>query len=103
GYRYLRLNDTLVIDEDLTTADPTSTVLPVGTHFRLQDRFETRNDFNGGQIGLAGEVRSGRLIFSGRGLVALGNSHKEATISGATIITAPGGAPQFNAGGLLTQ
>ena len=103
GYRYLRLEDTLQIDEDLTTIEPNNPSLPLGTRFQLSDRFESQNDFNGGQVGLAGEMRRGRLIISGRGLVALGNSRKEVNIIGRTIVTVPGAAPVFTAGGLLTQ
>jgi Putative beta barrel porin-7 (BBP7) len=101
GYRYLRLNDSLHISEDVTATDPTSTTIPVGTRFQVEDRFDSHNDFNGGQVGLAAELRRGRFVVGARGLVALGNSHKEVSINGATRITVPGTAPQMNLGGLL--
>src|SRR5205085_3026875 len=75
--------------------------VPAGTLFVVQDRFESKNEFNGGQIGLAGEYRSGAWSVDARGLVALGNTHSEVTIAGATQITVPGGVPTTRPGGLL--
>jgi hypothetical protein len=48
-------------------------------------------------------MRSGRWFLGGRNLVALGNTHSQVEISGATRVTTPGGASTINAGGLLTQ
>ena len=103
GYRYLNLQDDVTITENLTVLSAANPAIPQGTTFALQDRFRTINDFNGGQIGLAGETWSGRWYLSGRNLIALGNTHTETTISGVTVATTPGGTPIVNAGGLLTQ
>jgi hypothetical protein len=103
GYRYLNLQDQVDIDEHLTVLSTDNPAIPAGTTFVVQDRFKSTNEFNGGQIGLAGEYRSGRWYFGGRNLVALGNTHSEVTISGDTVVTTPGGVPAVNAGGLLTQ
>ena len=103
GYRYLNLQDDVTINENLTVLSADNPAIPQGTTFALQDRFKTINDFNGGQIGLAGETWSGRWYLSGRNLIALGNTHTETTISGVTVATTPGGTPIVNAGGLLTQ
>jgi hypothetical protein len=102
GYRFLRLEDSVVVTENLVATDPAGAV-PAGTRFILQDRFDTRNDFHGGQVGLAGEVRQGRAFVSLRALVALGNVYKQTWIGGATLIGVPGQAEQTNAGGLLAQ
>jgi hypothetical protein len=100
GFRYLQLNDDLTISEDLTSIDPNSN-LPVGTRFQVTDSFKTRNEFYGGQVGLAGEQRRGQFFFNWRGLVGLGTTHKEVTIDGSTIITVPGSPATKYQGGLL--
>jgi hypothetical protein len=104
GFRYLQLDDSLEIFEDLTTeaGDPLANTLPAGTRFQVYDSFRTRNEFYGGQVGLAGEHRRGGGFYVGwRVLVGLGTTHKEATIDGATTITPPGGPSTTYAGGLL--
>ncbi|MFO0810500.1 MAG: BBP7 family outer membrane beta-barrel protein [Gemmataceae bacterium] len=106
GYRYLRLQDSLQITENLQVIglDPNLVdQLPVGTTFVVQDTFETTNTFNGGQVGLASEWRNGRLFFGARGLVAIGNTNKEINVTGFTRVTQPGAAPQTFVGGLLAQ
>jgi hypothetical protein len=111
GYRYARLKDTLLITDNVTAIPlggatipfGTQTItLPFGTGIFHSDRFETRNDFNGGQVGFAGEWRRGRWFLGGRTLVAIGNVHKEAVITGSTLSAIPGvGAGQTNAGVLV--
>jgi hypothetical protein len=103
GYRYLNLQDEVTVTENLTVLSAGNPAIPQGTTFALQDRFNTTNTFNGGQVGLAGETWSGRWYVSGRNLIAFGNTHTETNISGATVATTPGGAQIINAGGLLTQ
>lgn len=100
GYRYLRLKDDLSIVEDLTSTGPVDS-LPVGTRFQVLDRFRTENHFHGGRLGLAAELFRGRYFVDVTGSVALGVTHEVVEISGATVITAPGGAPMTRAGGLL--
>lgn len=103
GYRYLNLTDRLGITEDLTVLTAANPAIPLGTTFQVHDQFDTENHFHGGQIGLAGERRSGRWYIGGRTLIALGNTHSEVNISGFTRATPPGAAPIVNAGGLLAQ
>src|SRR5262249_24972715 len=50
GYRFLRLHEGLEIDETETSINPESPIF--GTTFALTDRFDTKNDFNGGELGL---------------------------------------------------
>ena len=103
GYRYLNLQDKVDVAESLTVLSNNNPAIPQGTTFNLLDSFHSTNSFNGGQVGVAGETRSGRWILSGRTLVALGNTHSEVTISGDTRVTSPNGMSMVNAGGLLTQ
>jgi Putative beta barrel porin-7 (BBP7) len=102
GYRYMQLTDQVVISEQLAAADPNANT-PVGTGFNVFDSFYSKNTFNGGQIGLAGEVRRGRFFASARTLVAIGGVHKEIEIFGSTTIAVPGQIPQQFLGGLLAQ
>jgi hypothetical protein len=102
GYRYLNLNEGLHITEDLISlrAVPQAGI-SVGDHIVVLDNFNTRNQFNGGQVGAVGEYRFGKLVLGGSLKVALGNMHEEININGATSITSatPGVAPRtFNSG-----
>ncbi len=88
GYRFLNLRESLNITEDLVAlrAVPASGTA-VGDHIVVTDHFGTRNTFNGGQLGVAGEWRTGRLFVGGRVQVALGNVHQVININGSTTIT----------------
>jgi hypothetical protein len=111
GYRYMRLKDTLEITDNITGVPFGGATIPFGTQTLAvpfgssifhSDRFETRNDFNGGQIGFASEWRSGRWFLGGRSLIAIGNVHKEAVITGSTLSAIPGvGSGQTNSGVLV--
>ena len=103
GYRYLNLSEGLHITEDLVAlrAVPQAGI-GVGDRIRVTDRFDTRNQFNGGQFGLAGEYRFGRLYVGGSVKLALGDMHQVVNIHGGTQITpAMGGAPTVFNSGLL--
>lgn len=103
GFRYMHLLDDLRIDENLTNLDPNRGV--VGEGFIVQDRFHSNNNFYGGQIGAAGEFRSGQFFMDWRGLVALGSTTRTVSISGTTTFLdpVPGGNPITQVGGLLAQ
>ena len=103
GFRYLRLEDEVSINEDLTVSgtDPGRTNIPIGTRFGVHDSFTTRNEFYGANVGLTGERRSGCYFVNWRGTIAFGTVHKTASIEGSTTITNPGGTPVTYPGGLL--
>jgi hypothetical protein len=94
GYRYLNMADELSIVSNrfLNLAD--------FGRFDEQsiDLFNTRNIFNGGQIGVAGGRNLGRFSVEGRASVALGNLHRTASIAGFTTTTTDAGANTFNTG-----
>jgi hypothetical protein len=100
GYRYLNLNDTLNIQEDLRGLPGSQND---GFTFRVNDNFRTENHFHGVNLGLAGERRFGAFFMGGRATVALGNTHSIVDIDGSTVITNPNGVSQRFSGGLLTQ
>jgi len=94
GYRYLRLSDRLRINETEIATDPAGFV-PVGTRIDLTDRFDTRNEFHGAEVGLLGEVRRDIFYAQVLGKVALGCTHEVVSIGG---VTRPVGEPAFPVG-----
>ena len=96
GYRYMQLDEHLLIREDLTSV----AVNP--THFDIMDSFDTRSDFHGVEFGMLYERQSGRLSFEVLAKIALGNAHDEVTIDGSTATTLQGVTTNFQ-GGLLAQ
>jgi hypothetical protein len=100
GYRVLHLTEELTVTERLVNLT-TDRGAPPGTTIVVQDRFRTENTFHGGQVGLAGERRSGRWYLEGRALVALGVVHQVVEIDGSTAVTLPGQPTVVRPGGLL--
>ncbi|MCS7015190.1 MAG: BBP7 family outer membrane beta-barrel protein [Gemmatales bacterium] len=100
GYRYMQLRETLTIREDLLVPEDSGDI-PAGTRFLIEDAFATRNSFNGGQIGLRGELRWGSWFLDGRAKVAFGNTSQTVTINGSTVIVTPGTGTISGPGGLL--
>jgi hypothetical protein len=102
GYRYLRLADGLALREDLTSVNPTSpNFIPAGTQVSVGDRFATRNEFHGLDMGLAGEASWGRLTVAALAKVAVGVNEETVDIGGVTTAATPGLPPVTSAGGLL--
>jgi hypothetical protein len=102
GYRFLRLADRLGIDENLVSTNPSNPFfVPLGTRLVIGDRFDTVNEFHGGEIGLRGELRRGAWLLQGLAQVAVGNNHEVVDINGGTTIAVPGSPPVPHVGGLL--
>jgi len=98
GYRFLSLDEKLLIAENLTTADGGPPI-----SFAVRDQFRTQNTFNGGQIGFETEFRHGRWFLDLNTKVAVGQVHQVVDIVGATAITDSTGAVTSYPGGLLAQ
>lgn len=82
GYRFLKLDERVLIQEDLNsliTASP-------GT-FDIYDRFDTYNEFHGGDVGFIWEWESPRWTLEFLTKVALGNTHQRVTIDGETTVS----------------
>lgn len=97
GYRYMRLNEDLVIRENLTsldTANPGS--------FVIRDTFDTENSFHGGEVGTVYELRRGRWMLELLGKLALGNNRQTVRISGETTVN-ENGFITTDPGGILAQ
>ena len=102
GYRYFGLTDSVRIREDLT-ALPGQSRVPPGFRYEISDRFKTRNNFNGGVIGLSAEKRFGQLFVGARASVALGANQQITEIGGTTLVIRPDGTRNAYTGGLLAQ
>ena len=102
GYRYSQLDDGLEITEPTTSIDPAS-VVPVGTTLDLFDRFVTKNQFNGAELGISFHEQCYRWSLDVLMKLGLGNTHSRVVIDGTTTITVPQTSPITSAGGLLTQ
>ncbi|MDA1051089.1 MAG: BBP7 family outer membrane beta-barrel protein, partial [Planctomycetota bacterium] len=97
GYRFLRLDESLQMREQLTsqlTSDP-------GT-FDITDSFATQNEFHGGEIGLSRTESYRRWTLDTLFKIAFGNVRESVSINGTSIIDDGTGAETFT-GGLLAQ
>lgn len=99
GYRYLQLDESVLITETLTTQDVQ------GGAFALVDSFETRNQFNGIDFGWMNRRTRGLWSLDTSIRLAIGNTKQRVRIDGSTTITDPSTTPNVitHAGGLLTQ
>lgn len=96
GYRFLRIDEELVIQENLLALDP----LALGTRLIVTDRFGTRNIFNGGEVGVQADYTWNRLSLEVAGRLAIGSTYRRLSIGGSTQVLAPGFAAIVNDGGL---
>lgn len=100
GYRYVNLDDSLQVAENLT-ASGASGVVVNGTTIVVADSFRARNDFHGGQFGMQGRFYRGRSYLDLLGKCAIGKSFQDVTINGLTTITDPNAPSVTRTGGLL--
>lgn len=96
GWRYLQLDESLTVNEDLTSTDGS---------FNIDDRFETKNLFNGFDMGVSHRLTRGLWTLDGMIRLAVGNNRQTVRISGETDINSAQNTPQNQTlpGGLLTQ
>ncbi len=97
GYRYFRLSEGLNIGTNTTSLDGEA----VGTTFAVNDAFNTRNNFNGGQLGVNYQMYRGCWTIDLLMKLALGGVSQRATINGSTVRTVPGGGTTTFDGGIL--
>src|SRR5262249_52828055 len=95
GFRFLDLEENLNVVSQSTAVNRSllfgGVGLPVGSTVGVADRFFTRNQFYGGQLGARAEWWRGPFFVSALGKVALGPNHESVTIAGVTTATPPGG------------
>ena len=86
GYRFFRLDDGVMINDFWTeTGGQLGTV-----SFSSYDYFQARNEFHGGELGLAASIHRGRWSLEAIGKVALGNVHQTVKIDGTSFVLVPG-------------
>ncbi|MEM8681392.1 MAG: BBP7 family outer membrane beta-barrel protein, partial [Planctomycetota bacterium] len=98
GFRFYRLDESLTITEDLTSLQ---SVNP--GRFEIFDRFETQNEFSGGEVGMMVETGVNRWTLDFLMRIAVGNVKQTATISGETTISPLTAPAETFTGGLLAQ
>ncbi len=108
GFRQLDLHEefTNFVETANLAGGKTARIGPVlipGNHFVVSyDHFDTRNQFNGGQLGGRFDYRWGMLSFNLTCKLAMGNVSEVLTIGGVTYTNAPIGS-QVAAGGIYAQ
>ncbi|MFO0900339.1 MAG: BBP7 family outer membrane beta-barrel protein [Pirellulales bacterium] len=100
GYRFFKVNESLTINDQIVANDPNGPIV-IGTTITSFDQFTTKNNFNGGQIGLLWEYKEGRWSWEAGVKLALGSVNESVNINGAATTTVPGGASASTVGGLL--
>lgn len=97
GYRFWELKESLQMQERLTsqlTSDPGS--------FNIIDRFDTRNLFNGAELGVLWQGRRGWWSLDMLMRLGIGNNNQTVTINGSTATTV-NNTTTNHVGGLLAQ
>jgi hypothetical protein len=106
GYRYLRLDEDLLITDLVTLNNPSGGLIPAGTQIRRMDQFSSTNDYHAGEFGLLYEVHRGRWAIEGGTKMGIGNMHEAINAQGSQQINL-GGTSGFadvpGAGGFLVQ
>lgn len=100
GYQFFRMDDWLQINANSNVVDANNPLF--GANIDVNDRFSTRNQFHGGQIGLRGRMARGQWSLNLLGTAGIGNMNEQVTISGNTTITS-GGVGNTTPGGILAQ
>ncbi len=97
GYRYLQLDEDVSINESLVGINPQG-------NFAINDSFDTRNQFNGLDLGWKYRVTRGYWTYDTLLRLAIGNTRQTVRIDGSTTITDPNNPPPTTSeGGLLAQ
>ncbi len=94
GYRYLGLDDSLVIRDVATVWAPDQRL----DSSAVTDSFATSNEFQGGEIGLSGEYYRNRWCFDGLAKLALGRTQEQVDIRGSTVSSGGGAVTTFEEG-----
>ncbi len=100
GYQYMRLDESLRIGSSSTSTN--DNFAPLGSIIDVRDSFDAENDFHGGQLGIATEVREGCWTFNGLAKLGFGSLRRSATRRGRTV-TSNGGVSAVLGEGLLVQ
>ena len=100
GYRFQQLNDHLAVSDTLAFSG-SAAAFPAGSTVMQSDRFDTRNIFNGGEVGLTASFDRQCWTLDTTLKVAVGQTNSQVTIDGVTKTAIPGQVVTFQPGGLL--
>ncbi|HMC12591.1 MAG TPA: BBP7 family outer membrane beta-barrel protein, partial [Pirellulaceae bacterium] len=100
GWNYTRVADDVAIRSRSTVTEIGGNI-PVGTVTNIADFFTTRNEFNGGILGLQWQRCCDVWTTQVLGRMSLGNMHETLLINGSTSIASPGQATQTTGTGLF--
>lgn len=101
GLRFMRLEEELSILENLNVNANVLANMPNGGRAFVFDRFHTRNDFFGGQVGLDAELQWGRWTLGLQGKLALGGTRQIIDIQGSQLLIDNALGARTFTGGLL--
>lgn len=96
GYRFWQLGESLAMREQLTALDGPGS-------FDIQDHFQTRNQFNGAELGLVWQGRRGWWSLDTLMRVGIGNVLQTVEIAGSTAITENNQTNNHNTGFLAQR
>jgi hypothetical protein len=100
GYRFAHLKDRLRISQTSAwTVD--DGFIYEGTTKQLWDEFAAKNQFHGGTLGLAIQLRRPRWFLNATGKASLGSTFSTVWIDGSTTTTVPGAGSATDNSGLL--
>ncbi len=102
GYRYMRLRETLLAHSTTIVTEAHGPV-PAGTLFDMSDRFETWNEFHGGDVGLQWWTQAHGWTLEILTKVSLGGLSRIVSINGETVTQTPADDMVWQPGGLLAQ
>ena len=100
GYRYQQLQDHLAVGDTLTFSG-TQSGFPAGSILQQSDRFDTRNVFQGGEIGMSTTLHRQWWSIDALLKIAVGQTHSRVTIDGSTATMIPEQATTVLPGGFL--
>lgn len=86
GYQYMRLQEDLRLSTSSTkTQDPFPDA--IGSNLTTTDMFDAKNEFHGGQLGMAGRYREGCWSFDWLGKIGFGQVRRSAERRGSSVVT----------------
>ncbi len=100
GYRYMQLKDVFRTHEATFSTD-TSGLVPVGTATSIYDLFDTKNEFNGANLGFAGRMQYNRWSMDLLMKLGIGNTRSRVNLQGSSTVTTPDGTVASYESGLL--
>jgi outer membrane protease len=100
GYRYMQLKDVFRTHEATFSTDP-SGLVPIGTATSIHDLFDTKNEFNGANLGFAGRMQNNRWSVDLLMKLGIGNTRSRVNLQGSSTITTPDGKVASYDSGLL--